>query len=124
MRRVPKVAIPPWPIAVLLLAMVLAAPVLAHHGWSSYDAERVMTVEAAIEQVRYQNPHASIDITHEGRRWQVVLAPIARMQARGLPDDALVEGKVVTVTGYPRQDGTPELRAERIVVDGRTVELR
>ena len=108
----------------LLLAALLAAPALAHHGWGSYDADRATTLEAQIERVHYRNPHASIDINHDGRSWHVVLAPVSRMRARGLPEGALAAGKTVTITGYPRRDGTPELRAERIVVEGKTVELR
>ena len=109
---------------VLLLASLLGAPALAHHGWGSYDADQEMTFHAEIERVHYRNPHASIDVSHGGRTWHVVLAPVSRMHARGLPEGALAVGKTVTVTGYPRRDGTPELRAERIVVDGKTVPLR
>ena len=109
---------------VLLLASLLGAPALAHHGWGSYEADEMMSFDAEIERVHYRNPHASIDIDHDGRSWHVVLAPVSRMRARGLPEGALAAGKTVTITGYPRRDGTPELRAERIVVDGKTVQLR
>jgi len=109
----------------IALAMLLAAaPLLAHHGWSSYDAEQTMTLTVELEQVRYRNPHAEVEITHDGEPWVVVLAPTSRMSARGLPQGALVAGKTITIVGYPRKDGTPELRAERIVVDGKTIELR
>ena len=37
---------------------------------------------------------------------------------------ALLPGKSISIEGYPRKDGTPEIRAERITVDGKTVELR
>jgi hypothetical protein len=46
------------------------------------------------------------------------------MEARGVPERALTVGKVVTIEGYPRQDGVREIRAERITVDGETAELR
>lgn len=46
------------------------------------------------------------------------------MQARGLPEDSLKVGDRVTLVGYPHRDKTGELRAERIVVAGKTVELR
>lgn len=107
-----------------LLASALALPALAHHGWSSYDAEQVMRFDAALAEVRIRNPHAEVAVDHDGARWQVVLAPVARMTSRGLADDALVVGKTITIEGYPRLDGTRELRAERIVVDGKTIELR
>lgn len=110
--------------SIAFAALLAAAPVLAHHGWGSYDAGRTLTLEAELEAVRYTNPHAEVSIEHDGRAWNVVLAPVSRMEARGLPDDALKPGRTVTIVGYPRTDGAPELRAERIVVDGKTVELR
>jgi hypothetical protein len=104
--------------------MCVAAAAWAHHGWSSYDAQKVMKFDAALVDVRYRNPHAEVDVDHAGKRWVIVLAPITRMQARGLPENALKAGKTVTIEGYPRIDGTAEIRAERITVDEKTIELR
>ncbi len=36
--------------------------VSAHHGWSSFDIERPLYVEGTIRAVRWQNPHAELDI--------------------------------------------------------------
>ncbi len=106
------------------LALSLSAPALAHHGWSSYDADKAVKLEVPLAEVRYRNPHAEVEVDRDGKRWVVVLAPIGRMESRGLPKDGLVAGKTVTIEGYPRKDGTAEIRAERITVDGKVVELR
>jgi len=114
-------------IPTLLAGLALAATTSAawaHHGWSSYDSGKALEIEAPITDVRYRNPHAEIDIQYQDATWDVVLAPLGRLQARGLPEEALAKGKTVTIEGYPRQDGTREIRAERITVDGKTVELR
>lgn len=111
-----------FPLAVLLAAG--AATAQAHHGWSSYDAGKTVRVETALVEVKIANPHAEAVIDHDGKRWQVVLAPVTRMAARGMTDGMLMVGKVITIEGYPRVDGTAELRAERIIVDGKTIELR
>ena len=103
---------------------LVVAVAWAHHGWSSYDANKMVKVQTALVDVKYRNPHAEVAIDYQGARWDVVLAPITRMEARGLPENALTAGKVVTIEGYPRSDGTHEIRAERIVVDGKTVEMR
>jgi len=108
----------------LLAALSATLPAQAHHGWSSYDAERIVTMDVPLQAVHYRNPHADVEVDYQGRRWHIVLAPISRMQARGLPEDSLKVGKTVRIVGYPKSDGTPELRAERITVDGKTVELR
>lgn len=112
-------------LLIAFFALVLGATAaLAHHGWSSYDADKTLTIETSVKTLAYRNPHAHITIDYEGREWHVVLAPISRMESRGLSEADLAAGKTVTLVGYPRKDGSPEIRAERVIVDGRTVELR
>lgn len=53
-----------------------------------------------------------------------MLAPPTRMENRGLPKDALKVGNTATVVGYPNRNKPDEMRAERITIDGKTVELR
>jgi hypothetical protein len=90
----------------------------------SYDAEKPMTVEAVIEDVELGNPHGMLMVRHDGRQWHVVLAPPSRMRARGATADVVAKGKTVKVYGFPRRDGSAEIRAEWIEVDGRRFELR
>jgi hypothetical protein len=112
-------------LLVAFFALVLGATAaFAHHGWSAYDADQTLTIEAPVKTLSYRNPHAHITIDYQGREWHVVLAPISRMAARGLPEADLMPGKRITLVGYPRKDGTAEIRAERVMVDDRTVELR
>lgn len=110
--------------AALLLAATAAAPALAHHGWGSYDAGSLLTLRAPILEANYQFPHADIVIEAEGKRWHVILAPPSRMERRGIVAGELVAGAEVTVEGYPSTAEEGELRAERITLNGRTVELR
>jgi len=109
--------------AVALLAGASRVAV-AHHGWSSYDATKVITTTAKLQDVQWRNPHAAAKVEYEGKTWDVVLAPISRMEARGLTKDMLKDGATATLEGYPRSDGTAEMRLERITVDSKTVELR
>ncbi|WP_025293114.1 DUF6152 family protein [Sphingomonas sanxanigenens] len=111
-----------WMVAAALIAVPVAAQ--AHHGWSSYDAEKTMTVKAPLSAVTWGNPHGAAKVEWQKRTWDVVLAPVARMEARGLTREMLAPKKAVTLVGYPRRDGTPEMRIERVIVDGKTVELR
>ena len=104
--------------------IALAAPASAHHGWSSYDATKVLTVKAPLTAVSWGNPHGTAKVRWQGRNWDVVLAPTARMEARGLTQAMLGPGQTVTLVGYPRSDGTTEMRIERVIVGNKTVELR
>jgi len=114
---------------ILLIAAVLAAvgasSVGAHHGWSSYDGDKPLTLTGVIRESGYEHPHGHVRLEVEGARtWLVVLAPPSRMENRGLPASALTVGTKATVMGYPSRRDPTEMRAERITVNGKTVELR
>ena len=101
-----------------------AAAVLAHHGWGSYDASKPITVVGPIETLKYENPHALITVKAPDKVWTVTLAPVSRMQSRGAPAELVAVGKTVSAYGYASTVEKDEIRAERITVDGKTVELR
>ncbi|MET0278065.1 MAG: DUF6152 family protein [Pseudorhodoplanes sp.] len=112
----------------LVLATVLAALVagsaLAHHGWGSYDAARPITVSGAILTSKFENPHAAITVKGADKVWTVTLAPTFRMLNRGASAELVAVGKTVSAYGYPSTVERDEMRAERITVDGKTIEMR
>ncbi len=101
-----------------------AAPALAHHGWSEYDADTTLTLTGTIKASGYEHPHGHVMLVTPAKTWNVVLAPPSRMENRGLPREALKPGNTVTVVGYPNRQKPEEMRAERITFEGKTVELR
>ncbi|TFZ00803.1 hypothetical protein EZ313_20385 [Ramlibacter henchirensis] len=46
----------------LLSAAGLPTLALAHHGWSSFDQDRPIYLEGRVTGVRWQNPHAELDL--------------------------------------------------------------
>ena len=106
------------------LALAGTGAAFAHHGWGSYDANTVVTLEGPILQAAYEFPHGHVIMEGRGKRWDVVLAPPSRMNSRGLPREELTVGKVAKVEGYPSKVTPTEMRAERIIIDGKTIELR
>jgi hypothetical protein len=112
-----------WALS-FLAALAIPAAAVAHHGWSSYDTERVLTVDARFTAVSWANPHGHATMKWRGGEWHVVLAPVARMEARGLTAAMIAPGKPVRLVGYARKDGTREMRIERVTAEGKTVELR
>ena len=111
-------------LAPALLLAAASAPTLAHHGWGSYDSASLLTLSAPIIEAHYEFPHSDIVIEIEGKRWHVILAPPSRMERRGIVAADLAVGTEVTVEGYPSTAEPGELRAERIRLNGRSVELR
>ena len=108
------------------LAAALAVPVaaLAHHGWSEYDQNQVLKLTGTVEEAGYEHPHGHVKLKTPTKVWIAVLAPPSRMDSRGLAKDMLKAGVTVTVEGYPNKSKPEEMRAERITVAGKTVELR
>ena len=107
-----------------LSSLLVASAVFAHHGWSEYDASNVLNLTGTIEQASYANPHGHIRLKTADKTWDVVLAPPSRMENRGLTREMLAVGSQAQVTGYPNRTKPEELRAERISIGGKTVELR
>lgn len=108
----------------IIPALLIAAPVAAHHGWSSYDEAKPLTVSGTFTKVNWSNPHGTAAMTWNKKPWTIVLAPTQRMDTRGLTEAMIAPGQKVTVVGYARRDGTHEMRVERITAGGNTVELR
>ena len=108
----------------LILIAGSAAAVLAHHGWGSYDASKLVTVAGTIEEARFEMPHVQIRVKAPDQTWTVVLAPTSRMLARGATKEMVAVGRSVTAVGYASTVEKGEMRAERITVDGKTVEMR
>jgi hypothetical protein len=112
------------PAAAALSVVLGAAPLSAHHGWSGYDSATTLTLTGPLTRVVHGNPHVEIALTADNKSWTAVLAPPFRMEARGLSSGSLKLGDTITLVGYPHMTKAGELRAERITVAGKTVELR
>lgn len=111
-------------LIIALLLIALPAAVLAHHGWGSYEASKLITVEGPIQTSSYTNPHATITVKAADKVWTVTLAPTTRMQSRGALAELVAVGKTIKAEGYASKVEPDEMRAERITVDGKTVEMR
>ena len=111
--------------AIVHMTLALAAlPALAHHGWSGYDSSKEMRLDGVIKESGYEHPHGHIRLEASGKIWTVTLAPPSRMENRGLPSSMLAPGTKAAVVGYPSRTDPAEMRAERIIIAGKTVELR
>ena len=106
------------------LALLAAGVANAHHGWSEYDSAKPLKLDGVIKESGYEHPHGHVQLVTAGKTWHVVLAPPSRMSARGLPAAELKPGAKAEIVGYANRNKPEEMRAERITVGGRTVELR
>jgi len=108
----------------LILAVLAAGLLQAHHGWTGYDETKLVQYTGTIKESGYENPHGFVKIEADKKLWNVILAPPSRMESRGLAKDTLKVGSTVTIAGYQNKQTKDEIRAERITIAGKTTELR
>ena len=104
--------------------VLLAGAASAHHGWGSYAADKPVTVAGPILTSKYENPHVTLTVRGQDKVWTVTLAPTSRMLNRGALVEMVKVGTAITAYGYPSTAEKDEMRAERITVAGKTVEMR
>jgi Family of unknown function (DUF6152) len=111
-------------IAFVVAVIFSTGAACAHHGWGSYDASKAFSISAPVETLQWADPHVRVTLKYQGATWEATLAPVSRMQARGLSEAMLKPSTAVIVQGYPSTRNEHEMRAEKITVSGKTVELR
>lgn len=86
------------------MLLFLAATGQTHHSTVANFTRDVISVDGVIEQVRYQNPHASVLIRHtddSGKDvyWLVETAARTTLERKGITLDVLQVGSNITATG-------------------------
>lgn len=87
-----------------LVSGLLPAIGAAHHSTVANFTREVISVDGVIEQVRYQNPHASVLIRHteeSGKEtyWLVETAARTTLERKGVTLETLAVGSRITATG-------------------------
>src|ERR1043165_8239901 len=110
--------------SIMLVFLLCVAFKPFHHGWANYDQTKTLDYVGKVQESVYENPHATIKVQQDEKTWLVVLAPVSRMEARGVTADMIKKGATVQVVGYPHKKINDEMRAERIIINGNKYELR
>ena len=109
--------------AAVLSSAAITGTAFAHHGWEAYDAAKQQKVTGTVAELKWEQPHAVLWITVDGKRQEVWLSPLQRMVDRGLRKEDLTVGKTVTVDVQPHTQRANEWKAHSIMLDGKTVDL-
>jgi len=120
-----KRCLPLFCLVLLLGASVLfgASARQANSDWEAYDTAEKLTIEAPLKQIRYRRAQTEVRVDYQGREWRVILGASSLLLSRGVIRNDLRPGRSVTLVGSPRKDGSAEMRADRLILDGRTLEL-
>ena len=115
-------------VALVVVLVGGAWPVLAHHSWPVSYATLV-TVRGTVAEFTWSNPHPMMSLevrTNDGRaeKWSVGGPAINRMEANGWNRNTIKPGDVITATGYQFADGQKVIRLEKVVMaDGKEMFL-
>jgi hypothetical protein len=94
---------------VVLLAIVPAGSLLAHHSLADFDTTKPVRVKGTVVQVQLINPHSFIFLDEQGpdgrsRRWAIEGPSIFQLTRQGRAKDVVKPGDLVEVCGYaPRE---------------------
>ncbi len=111
-------------ISLLIALLSCISFTLLHHGWAEYDQTKVLDFKTTIEEAVYENPHVLVKVKYKKENNTVFLAPVSRMNSRGLSQEMIRKGTAVQLVAYPHKTKKGEMRAERIFVNGEKFELR
>ena len=61
-----------YPLLIAATTLALAAlPAAAHHGWSSYDETKPVTLTASVPELSWGNPPGSAKMRWKGKVWVI-----------------------------------------------------
>jgi len=110
----------------LLVAGFLAAslPLLAHHGATSYDTSKTVTVKGTVTQYVWSNPHVLLkvdakDDSGNTQHWVIEAQSVTVQAGKGWTFTSFKPGDQVEVDVTPAKSGQPigEFRTH-IVING------
>lgn len=100
------------PAATVTMAILLAAPVAAHHSDAALDMRSVVKVAGTVTEFIWRNPHAYFTVDAPDQhgqtvRWTVQMPSTIVLARRGWTAESLQAGDAVSVGLHPARDGRP-----------------
>lgn len=113
---------PGWLLA-SAVALSVCLTVMAHHGWADFDRSRKVEVSGQIIESKYENPHAFVKVRSDQGDWAVELSAVPRMKRLNITAAMIKNGIRVTLVGHPHKKRAREMKAIKMVLDGKTFDL-
>ena len=116
-------------LASTTVALLSAAPTMAHHGRASYTNE-VISLHATVTNFRFVNPHVQIyfDVTNDAgevEQWQAELTAPNKLARGGWTKNTLQPGYEIKIAGRVAKNGGKSVAINEIIMpDGQRIPLR
>jgi hypothetical protein len=109
--------------AVAGLALMAAAPVLAHHSFSAeFDSTKPFKMTGTVTKVEWMNPHTFfyVDVTDEKTKkvtnWAMEMGSPNGLMRNGWTRNTMKIGDMVNVEGSLAKDGSPTGNARSVIL--------
>ena len=105
---------------ILGFALLVAAPVVAHHAFSSeFDAAQPITLKGKVTKIAWTNPHVWIymnvqDESGKLTNWGFEMGAPHQVQGRGWTRDMVKPGDELVVVGSRARDGSTRMNARNV----------
>ena len=108
--------------ALVLLSLVLAEPVRAHHSFAAlFDTGHVGTVSGEVLEVRFANPHVRYRLLVEiedgtTENWVVQTHNVSTMRRMGWDAETVRVGDIIKVTGALGRRGAKKISMDSVIL--------
>lgn len=107
---------------------ICGVPASAHHGNSAMDTSKKVTLTGTVTEWVWANPHCwlKMDVKDDKgnvAHWVVEENAPATLVGYGFTRNSFKPGDIATVTMNVSKSGTPNGRAGKVVVNGKTYEV-
>jgi len=119
---------PQWTGLLVLLVILLASPLLAHHSFAMFDHTQTLTLKGSVTRFQWTNPHAYIELDVPDAKGAVThysleCTSINMMQRAGWRSNMIKAGDKVKAVVAPLINGDPGgLLLEITLPDGKVLE--
>ena len=99
---------------VVLLALIIATPLLAHHSTAMYDMNHPVTVTGVVKRFEWTNPHAFVYLEVKDEKgsaveWEVEMMSLNHLRSYGWTRSTVKPGDTITCTGGAAKSGAPSM---------------
>ena len=114
-------------LVVSFVALLVSAPLWAHHGEANYDTDKVVSVKGTVSDFEFINPHTLITVDVKNDKGQIekwaceARSPGMLVRVGGWDKDTIKAGDVITVFGYRAKNGSTVMRLQKLTLADGTV---